>query len=214
MPRIGHSPVYQDKIQVVEALVASGCKSVPEIEERTGLSKSAVYRILAHRGLCLQRQHRFSNRAFILEEIHLDVPALWAAEFRGFFYGEGYADIQGESQNWRPILTINLRADDEAILRDVMRQLGGTMHYIPRVLPAHPQWRWCASGWSRVKAIVEQCGFLDPPILHSKKCPEIETVHRTILARSEMPYHPRPENQKLLQTAHDDLIRARMFKSG
>mgnify|MGYP001571258734 FL=1 len=60
------------------------------------------------------------------------VDAIWAAEFRGFFWGEGTiaVQIQNYERHYRSIsvsASIGLRTDDAAVLREFQRRLGGTL---------------------------------------------------------------------------------------
>ena len=218
MPRIGKRPTYQKHHQIVNELLESGCSTVSELVLKSGLSRSVIYRVLSEDGLQLQRKRRSADcRSYILKEVDLSIPTDWAICFRGFFYGEGYINIQDASQNWRPIMTINLRADDEAILKDIQSHLGGSLAFRLRFFAdgdGHSQWRWTASGWSTIKAILEQCGFVGDVLFPCKKCQDIEIVYQAILVRIRMPYHPSQEDKAILQAAHDDLIQVRLFKSG
>lgn len=65
--------------------------------------------------------------------------ALWEAEFRGFFWGEGCISVipykRGDLLLLRPQLGISQRDDDAAVLHDIRDHLGG---HIFRTL-VHPQ---------------------------------------------------------------------------
>jgi hypothetical protein len=214
MPRIGPNPKSVAKRQIIREHLATGVKSVRELIELTGYSKAVIYRALRADDVQLERKSTDTVRPFLMEVPTLEVDPYWAAEFRGFFYGEGYIDIQGPTQNWRPIITINLRADDEQLLRVICLRLGGCLAHRWRDLPEHPQCRWNLTGWGRVKAVIEQTSLLDQAILPSKKLYEVRMVYSAIQMREQMPYHPSKQDQVVLQSYHDDLIRARMFKSG
>lgn len=62
---------------------------------------------------------------------------IWMAEFRGFFFGEGYLGItrngKGRSKTsapqFVPRAAITARDDDEAVLQDIHSKLGGLIHY-------------------------------------------------------------------------------------
>ena len=90
---------------------------------------------------------------------------LWEAEFRGFFFGEGYIGMnkvkprQGVNA-YRAVAQINIRADDAAVLYDIQRHLGGSVHN--RIRPgtpfakyvSHPSIEWSVTNRDELRRVV------------------------------------------------------------
>jgi hypothetical protein len=55
----------------------------------------------------------------------------WAAEFRGFFWGEGSLWIQGKAGTYAVRAAISLRSDDKEVLIEFQRRLGGRIFIQP-----------------------------------------------------------------------------------
>lgn len=64
----------------------------------------------------------------------VEINPIWMAEFRGFFFGEGYIGIttNGLSRNkylhYNPRIQITLRDDDISILKEIQAKLGGGLY--------------------------------------------------------------------------------------
>ena len=84
----------QESVRLIQHFVNTDL-SQAEIARRTGLSKSTVSRII---NLLRSGQAVTSKRQpYRPRAIHIpDLDPLWAAEFRGFFYGEGSATLDNE----------------------------------------------------------------------------------------------------------------------
>jgi biotin operon repressor len=171
--------------------------SQAEIARQTGLSTTTVWRII---NLLRSGQTVTSNRQPYRPKVVQipDLDPLWAAEFRGFFYGEGSATLDNEHNHLSPRLTINLRLDDARILSDIQARLGGALYTKRRSGREHDQCRWTATGWPRCREVLEKTGLTDGCLLPAKKCRDMAILYEAIRARYQMPYLLRDEDRSQL----------------
>ena len=65
------------------------------------------------------------------------IDPIWAAEFRGFFWGEGCLGAGIVHDMYRIAAIINLRMDDADTLREFQRRLGGTLSLTHNISQRH-----------------------------------------------------------------------------
>lgn len=115
------------------------------------------------------------------------IDELWLAEFRGLFWGEGCADIQRYSRNgyylYRPRLRMQLRADDEQMLREIQEVFGGTLNYVSNESRNnHPAYQWTLQNKEAVAWVCEK--VLLSGRLSAKKKYQIEYVREAAALRA------------------------------
>ncbi len=136
------------------------------------------------------------------------INALWASWFSGFIDGEGYFQIAQETPTYfRMALTIDLREDDEQIVREIQSTLnvGQIYHIFKKAdrlkgIKSADQFRWtCRRPDEILEAIIP---LFDSYPLKTKKsreykiwrdaafligsstnAPELERLHRELLAQ-------------------------------
>jgi DNA-binding CsgD family transcriptional regulator len=197
---------------LIKPLLGKGL-SQAEISRRTGLSTTSVWRIinLVENGHPPSILQPYEPAPVIIP----DLDPLWAAEFRGFFYGEGCATMDNEHNHLSPRLTINLRLDDAQILDDIHTRLGGsiytrTKHYKGR--NDHDQRRWTATGWPLCRAIIEKTGLASSCVLPAKKCRDLVLLYDAILARYSMPHFIRDDDRAKLLVYYNKLQEAKRYQ--
>ncbi len=185
--------------------------SQAEIARQTGLSTGTVGRII---NLLRSGQTVTSNRQpYRPKAVQIsDLDPLWAAEFRGFFYGEGSATLDNEHNHLSPRLTINLRLDDARILSDIQAKLGGALYTRRRSGREHDQCRWTATGWPRCRAILEKTGLTDACLLPAKKCRDAAMLYEAIVARHQMPHVLGDEDRAKLRDYYCRLQEVKRFQ--
>jgi hypothetical protein len=106
---------------------------------------------------------------------------IWVAEFRGFFFGDGYLGIvrNGYSpRNGQAYTTaradITVRDDDVAVLNDIQSKIGGRIIRGTRSV-CKPIATWRTRTLADVATV---CDLLDSGFLPSKKRAEIAVVRR------------------------------------
>lgn len=120
----------------------------------------------------------------------------WLAEFRGFFFGEGYLGIikNGRARDgyisYVARAQITLRADDIDVLNDISAKLGGLVYLEGRgrkttgadnrIYQSKPYAVWRITKASK---ILEICEILKDGLLPAKKMREIETVREFVTMR-------------------------------
>lgn len=121
-----------------------------------------------------------------------ELDPVWMAEFRGFFFGEGYLGITTNGRGRGKVYhiaraAITLRDDDEPVLREIQKRLGGLLHRERCGRVSHvdgtphqtkPFVVWRVTSKSDVARV---CDILDAGHLPSKKRREI-AVMRAFLA--------------------------------
>lgn len=108
----------------------------------------------------------------------MDTQALWEAEFRGFFWGEGcltvhnYKRRKGERVDvlTRPAIKISLRDDDAAILLQFQQRLGGHIFRITKTDRPYQMISWDVVNRDQCKNIVR---ILEVGLVPSKKLREV-----------------------------------------
>jgi hypothetical protein len=133
------------------------------------------------------------------------IHPLWAAEFRGYFFGDGYLGVtrNGSSRNnGRSHLVacaqITTRDDDRAMLDDVARHLGGRVSgddWARGQQFRRPVAVWRARG---IEAVTRVCDVLDGGLMPSKKRAEIAVVRRFMAIRI-------PPGQRAAGVDYEDL---------
>jgi len=218
--RSGLRPHTLQKYQRIQEAYDAGHTTGAEITEYLSIPRSTVYRALLYLGLSGE-QPRENRRLYrdcpssALPEI-LRADSLWIAEFRGFFYGEGYVGLGNETQSYNPRLTINLRLDDEAILQEIASVLGGRVCYPKKCYSDQfrnscPQARWNATGWPLCRAILEETG-LAYGLLPAKKRGDIVLFYEAILARYQLPFWLYQDERDVLHQYYLDLIEIKRFR--
>lgn len=161
-------------------------KTVAEIAKVLEVTVTWIYILLRDMGV------RPITGNFELKRHTYSIPSeTWAAEFRGFFMGDGSVVFgrihyrEDGSFNLTPILTIGLRADDAALLQEIHRVFGGSLSFSHRF--ENPQIHWRVSGWSTVHSIILATG-LDKCHLPFKKSRDFQIMMAAIEARSKMPF--------------------------
>lgn len=191
--------------------------AIPEIMSKVGLGRSAVYQRLKNAGISISY-----DRGCLKSEMPVIAPLapMWAAEFRGLFFGEGCAMINLSSgktkKHFQPMLRITLRADDFAVLEDIRERLGGgladrdysTQPSAPE--GANPGKEWYVVGWGRCRAVIEATG-LAMAYLPCKKAQDIAILYEAILARYQMPHLLGPENRATLMAYRERLQQVKKF---
>lgn len=144
------------------------------------------------------------------------ISEFWWAEFRGIFYGEGSIILTKPKVSGRgvlqPQMTISMRDDDSAVLRDIHEKLGGSLvPYTKRVLENpltygtrinNPQFRWAIVGIPNIYGVLPH---LESGLLPSKKLREFQIVRKFCEARLEMPVVPSIEQKEILNTFYHSL---------
>lgn len=116
------------------------------------------------------------------------IDPIWLAEFRGFFYGEGYLGIcsWGVHPKGYPKLMaraqITSRSDDSAILLDIQSKLGGMVYQEGKgrkssngnkTYQSNPYTVWRCTKASEVRRI---CDTLSLGVLPSRKRDQLQTI--------------------------------------
>lgn len=115
------------------------------------------------------------------------INPIWAAEFRGLFWGEGHLSVTQHKAVWadgvklsgffyRSAAMIDLRADDTPLLIEIQRVLGGSL-YLQHPKDEHPRKRWMVH--SRVDNL-RVCSVLSGGLLPAKKSREVELFTRAV----------------------------------
>ncbi len=112
---------------------------------------------------------------------------LWCAEFRGFFYGEGYIGItrngiKGTAVMYSARAQITLRDDDLAMLQDIKEKLGGNLFFERRVRLtkvgdrdtfSRPYAAWRTRSLTNLRLVI---AVLEGGIMPSKKRQDLKIV--------------------------------------
>jgi len=112
------------------------------------------------------------------------IDPLWAAEFRGYFFGDGYLGIVRNGRSKGTGLSsstaraqITTRDDDAAMLYDISSRLGGSLSFTVatggRVHCPVAIWRT-----RNAADVLRVCDVLDGGMMPSKKIAEIAVVRR------------------------------------
>lgn len=135
------------------------------------------------------------------------------AEFCGFFWGEGCADIQrfkrGDNVLFRPRIRIHQRADEVDNLYFIQKELGGAIHY--SVKPggkSHPAYQWQLT--NRV-ALLLACDILLSGGFPSKKVEQVSIVKRAVLVAGKKGSHFSTETKDTLEKYYLSLQELKRF---
>ena len=117
----------------------------------------------------------------------IEINEIWLAEFCGLFWGEGCADIQRYSRNghqlYRPRLRMQLRSDDEQMLREIQEVFGGTMNFVPNTSQRNNSaWQWTLQEKSKIVWVCDN--VLLKGRLSAKKKKQIEYVREAAALRA------------------------------
>lgn len=196
-------------------LFEQGGYSRREIAEKLGYS-------YAHTCLVIQSYLKNPEPAirprapFNPEPYEIDfIDPVWAAEFRGFFYGDGCAMLGNSTGSYLPVLTISLRADNAPLLKNIQDVLGGTLHGrdMSDSLPnSKPQTIWRISGWPKCRGVLEGAGFIQAPVFPAKKCKDIAILYAAIQYRYSIPYWMTDEERAVLADYYLALREVKRFQ--
>lgn len=128
-----------------------------------------------------------------------EINPIWAAEFRGFFFGDGYLGITRNGiRHGRAAYTaraqITLRGDDREVLLDIQAHLGGMIYDYQKEGKTFVVWRTRSSG-----DLGRVLNCLEGGILPAKKRFEIPIVRQ---------FCETVQGNKNLSSEIDDLRRA------
>lgn len=151
---------------------------------------------------------------------HVECDPLWAAEFRGLFYGEGTAYIA--RRKWKkgflytPSLVLSARADNLEMIKDIQVHLGGKVQmFLPsadkRGYVHKPQCRWYIVGYATVRAIIEATN-LHLGLNKTNKIDEVMLLYQIILERFKMPYRLGPSNLEVIESGYVRLQDMKRYK--
>ncbi len=187
-----------------------------EIARILGYKTPTIYWILHKYGVELNPK---ALKQYTLKEVSFSVDPMWAAEFRGLFYGEGSVGLWKCPRHTRkkeiyhvlvPVLSMHFRDDDAKILTDIHEKLGGTLSGGKRYGPTNPSKRWSISGWPRVYAIIRD--ILLDGLIPAKKRIELQLLHDAILARSKMAFIPTKEQKAILEDYAERIKLAKCYQ--
>lgn len=176
-----------------EALVVEmylGNYPVEEIMEAASVCWQTVYNVLSRHNI---QPHGDSRLPYDPEPYVLpSIDPIWAAEFRGFFWGDGCAGIdrrryqskKGPYYIYYPKLRVQLRDDDTPFLEEVCAVLGGGLYWRDRSI-SRPTTAWQIGGYAQVRTVLED--VLLGGSLPAKKRVDIEVLYEAVLARYDMP---------------------------
>lgn len=191
---------------------------IPEIMSRVSRSRATVYSILKDAGIDIS----YARGCLKSEMPVLPVlNPLWAAEFRGFFYGDGCASLNlspGKTKkHFQPMLKIGLRADDVVVLKDIHVKLGGNLidrdytNQPSACAGANPAKLWYVVGWGHCRAVIEATGLASGH-LPAKKTRDVALLYETILIRYQMPHLLGPKNREILMGYRAQLQEIKRFR--
>lgn len=131
------------------------------------------------------------------------IDETWITEFRGFFMGEGSFAI--DTNTGSVSISLSLRKDDEAALRDIQEKLGGTIYYSDAGRVA----RWSTGGLDHSLRIFK---LLTGSRIPCKKQRDIALGIEYIEWRLSQPFHLGPEGQATVNEYRRLLSDIRAFK--
>lgn len=183
--------------------------STREMGKEIGVSQTTVRHALQVLGLPTRR--RFCPKTYDIANL----DPIWAAEFRGFFYADGYAGLDlKQNGNISPIMLITQRADSRIVLADIQDKLGGKLTYVSATpvrsntrYTANPQWKWRVCSWSVCKAVIEATDLVDG-LLPARKRLDLEIFRDAIAARFRMPRDRLTKTQKDILSGYREAIRS------
>lgn len=146
-----------------------------------------------------------------------EISPEWAAEFRGFFWGEGsLTSVRGPARATpSPIVSIGLRADDQAVLEQFKQRLGGRIRQEPyRDGSGKFISRWVvirAKDLVRIHLVLSS----SPTGLTFNKCRQLRVWGRMVVMKADRVKWTRhiPEERDALRAMHDELHRLKLWGS-
>lgn len=203
----GYNNVSTKLAKVIVSLYQSGLDTT-SVAEQAGCCQGTVYAALHQENIELQRQN---YKKMVVKHIsYADVNPIWAAEFRGFFYGDGYAGLnefyskEHKVPMYKPKLGISLRVDSLPLLKDVQAHIGGSVDQTKGYInsfgyQSNPVARWYTCSYSNIMAIIRDV-LLPGALLPATKRVQIELLYEALLARLEMPYNLGVEGRAILHS--------------
>lgn len=143
----------------------------------------------------------------------------WIAEFTGLFWGEGTADIQKfrklpKGEFYRPRLRIGLRADDQAVLKDVQEKLGGQLRCdegMRHDRKVHPSIHWTLTNKDEIVWLTTQ--MLEHTSMPSKKRKQVELVREAAMLRAgKQGQHIKEGERVRLEEIYNELRAIKRFE--
>jgi len=110
----------------------------------------------------------------ILDQFGVPIDEIWAAEFRGFFWGEGCLSVMyiPKKDLYRVLAKIGLRSDDRPLLEEIHRRIGGSLWDTTTQSSAGlPSTMWDASSQKSLKIVAE---LLLGGVLPAKKAKQLD----------------------------------------
>lgn len=179
--------------------------SMAEIARLVGVTHPTVRGALVELGLPTQRR-------YALPDPLPPVDPIWAAEFRGLFYGDGYAGMKLRSRprpygTPSPRLCIRQRCDNWDLLEEIQSVLGGRVALRGREnAGSHPQAAWEIYGFADCLVVIEATG-LHKGQLPANKQRDVQILHEAILARYSMPRDTLTLEQKEVLWGYYDALK-------
>jgi len=178
------------------------------IAGRVGCAHATVYAALHQAGVELQRRNY--KRMKIKPVSYTGIDPIWAAEFRGFFYGDGSVMLNEQRVKehnvvlYRPRLMITLRVDSLPLLEDIQARLRGSVDQHRGIINSwgyqcNPTARWYTCDYANILAIIRDV-LLPGALLPAPKRAQIEVLYEAILARLDLPYNLGPEGREALRS--------------
>ena len=142
-----------------------------------------------------------------MKDIHgLDLDSIWMAEFRGFFFGEGYLGVIVNGKKHGKIqhtcrAQITLRDDDVEMLHDIHSKLGGLLHTEKRGRISkingkkhvtRPYSVWRVTGKPDVTRV---CDILELSVMPSKKRLEVLVLRKYLDTIGILKHGPRTKEK-------------------
>jgi len=144
------------------------------------------------------------------------IDRIWAAEFRGYFFGDGFLGIVRNGMDHRSGLPANTaRAqittcdDDADMVRDIAARLGGRVYgdvfASGHRLPSHrkPVVVWRTRNMSDVARV---CTVLEAGIMPSKKRAEVAVMRRYLALRLPLGRPPAEVDMPALRAAREQCM--------
>ena len=137
------------------------------------------------------------------------ISKIWLAEFRGFFFGDGYLGVVANGKNRKGKVyyscraQITIRDDDIKMLKDIKSKLGGLLHTEQRgkiskkdgkVSISRPYSVWRATGKKEVSVV---CDILDMSVMPSKKIKEVIEMRKYLNTIGAVGHGPLNNKKKI-----------------
>ena len=163
------------------------------------------------------REFKGRPRVGVAEFDHLSIDPLWAAEFSGFFMGEGtclMTQVDGRKGLPTPVVAIHLRRDDRPILEEIRSVIGGriTNHETPPGKDGYqskPQSTWAVSGFARTKEVLSL--LKKSTSFPAKKRRDVEILLEYILWRETVPCFPSDSDKETARKFKEELSSIKIF---